>query len=431
MSTARGNEMEQNILASILAIIVYLSTSIFGGGGDHAVSEEIIQPKTERRPSAVVVSAEEVTMRSETAASSPVITVLKKGAALTVTDEENGYYQVTEEKGRKGWVAKWAVQPGYLPSSFPSGAIEVLGYYAESYQGDQRALNSFSSNTKTITMVAPLFYRVDRYGNISGHGNTQLSKMAQANGTKILPMVTNISGANFSRSVVSSMLRSKSARTRAVSGILRLLRENGCSGVNIDFEGVPAQDRAYLTAFFKELASTLRPYNLLVTAALPAKTASNEGSSWSGAYDYQAISPYLDLAVIMSYDQHHASGAPGPVASQGWVDEALKYTLRYFSPNRVLMGLAGYGYDWTKRSGKAVNYQAIQDLIKRYRVAPQWNDEYQTPYFTYTQSGVKHEVWYENRHSAIAKMRLVKKYGLRGVAVWRLGYEDPEIWSAL
>ena len=59
------------------------------------------------------------------------------------------------------------------------------------------------------------------------------------------------------------------------------------------------------------------------------------------------------------------------------------------------------------------------------------HDRYQTPFFTYTEAGTKYEVWYENRHSTAAKLRLVDKYNLRGVAVWRLGYEDPGIWEVL
>lgn len=429
--------MEQNILTTIMAIIIYLSTSIFNGGDRAANPREITNPDSGRSqqqsslPGAVIVTSDLINLRSETAVNSQVVATLGKGTTLSVRSEKDGSYQVTDNHGRTGWVAKWAVTPAYRQPANTGNSREVLGYYAESYTGDSRAMSSFTRNVDTITMVAPFFYRVDQHGNISGQSNEQLIKISQAKGVKILAVVSNISGSNFSRSTVSSMLRSKNARSRAVNGILRLLREKGYSGVNIDFEGVPANDRQYLTAFFRELAAALRPYHLLVTAALPAKTAAEEWSSWAGAYDYKALSPYLDLAVIMTYDQHYASGPAGPVASQPWVESVLQYSIRYISPDRLIMGLAAYGYDWSKRSGKALNYSAIESLLKQYRVAPSWHEKYQTPYFTYTKSGEKHEVWYENRHSSAAKMRLVDKYKLRGAAVWRLGYEDPEIWSVL
>jgi len=47
----------------------------------------------------------------------------------------------------------------------------------------------------------------------------------------------------------------------------------------------------------------------------------------------------------------------------------------------------------------------------------------------YTQSGQAHEVWFEDRRSFLAKVELVRRYGLNRVAGWRLGHEDPAIWQ--
>lgn len=431
--------MEQNILTTVLALLVYLSSALFGGGSEGTNSP--LSPNTGLQqspstatalPSTVAVSAEVVSMRAEPATKANVIRQLDKGTVLTVEDEKDGWYQVNDGQGHSGWIVKWAAKPGYVtvPATFQQR--EVFGYYAESYKGDSRALNSFTQNTSTITTIAPFFYRVDQNGKVSGQTKPQLIQAAKSTGVKILAVVTNIdSSSTFNKQTVSSLLRNKTARSTAIREILNLLKENGYSGVNIDFEGVPPADRPYLTAFFRELAATLRANNLLVTAALPAKTATEEWSAWSGAYDYQAIAPYLDLAVLMTYDQHYAGGPAGPVASQAWVDSVLTYALRSFAPQKLVMGIAAYGYDWNDRSGRALNYAAIQSLINKHKVAPKWHEEYKTPYFTYTEGGVRHEVWYENRRSTAVKLELVDKYNLRGVAIWRLGYEDPGIWNVL
>ncbi len=429
--------MEQSVVTTILALLVYLSTSLFGGGGkpvnpQFPPEKGIESPQNEAAvPSTAVIFTELVSMRSEPATKSPVTHQLTKGTAITINEEKDGWYQVTDQTGNSGWIVKWAVKPTYFTNPSLTNKKEILGYYAESYSGDPRALQSFAKNTNKITTVAPFLYRVDKYGNISGQSKSQLIQTASNKGIKVLAVITNISSSSFSKETVSSLLRSKTARSRAISGILRLLREKGYSGVNIDFEGIPAADRPYLTAFFRELAPTLHANNYLVTAALPAKTSKEEWSIWSGAYDYQGIAPYLDWAVIMTYDQHYANGPAGPVASQAWVDSVLRYALRYFSPQKLIMGVAAYGYVWNDRSGKALNYSAIQSLINQYKIVPKWHEDYKTPYFTYTKSGVKHEVWYENRHSTAAKLEIVNKYNLRGVAIWRLGYEDPGIWNVL
>ncbi|NLY91417.1 MAG: SH3 domain-containing protein [Firmicutes bacterium] len=428
--------MEQNILTTVLALLVYLSSSLFGGGSKTADQHyppvpgiKQSQNNQSTTPLTAVISAEVVSMRSEPVTQANVIRQLTKGTAVTIQEEKEGWYQVTDGQGTSGWIMKWAAKPGYVtvPSSFQQR--EVFGYYAESYTGDSRALKSFAQNTKVITTIAPFLFRVNKNGEINGQHKPQLIQTAKSAGVKILAVVTNIDSSTFSKQTVSSLLRSKNARSKAVSEILNLLKENGYSGVNIDFEGVPVADRPYLTAFFRELATTLHANNFLVTAALPAKTATEEWSAWSGAYDYQAIAPYLDLAVLMTYDQHYAGGPAGPVAAQPWVDRVLSYALRYFSPQKLVMGIAAYGYVWDDRAGRALNYNGIQALIKKHSVLPKWHEEYKVPYFAYTEAGVKHEVWYENRRSTAAKMELVDKYNLRGVAIWRLGYEDPGIWE--
>ncbi len=52
--------------------------------------------------------------------------------------------------------------------------------------------------------------------------------------------------------------------------------------------------------------------------------------------------------------------------------------------------------------------------------------------FAYTdEAGNQHEVWFENAASIRAKLQLAHRLGIRGIALWRLGMEDPEIWTML
>ena len=283
-------------------------------------------PATESRqqfyPRRAVVTAKAVNLRGEPSVDAQVLAVLPEGDSLTIRQEKDGWYQVTGD-GQTGWVRKWTLQP----ESKGENSREVMGYYAESYSGDPRAMRSLTGNLGIITTVAPFSYRIDREGNIHGQTGPDLLKTAQANGLKALAVVTNIQGTNFSRDVISGMLRSKSARQKAIAGILNLLKSNGYSGVNIDFEGVPSRDRLYLTAFFRELASVLRPHNYLVTAALPAKTEATENSSWAGAFDFSAL-----LLLGLGGD-HDLRPAPGeqfsrPSLLNGW--KGIAYSLQHF-----------------------------------------------------------------------------------------------------
>lgn len=425
--------MSQSIWATVLAIAVYVSSTV--GGKEAPVQPSAPAPaqvsQETKEIKYAVISREAASLRKEAQGSSEILQTLPKGTTVTVLSSNDEWMKVQTPDGQTGWVAPWMTKSSIAAPSRSGSGTEVLAYYAKSTTSDTRGYKSFAGNLDTITSVAPFSFRVDAHGNVSGSHDENLAKLAKSRGIETLAVVTNIQGSNFSKKVIHELLNSKTARSRAVNGILRLVQEKGYTGVNIDFEGVPPGDRAELTAFFRELSSAFRAKNLLVTASIPAKTKEDKRSAWAGAYDYPAIAPYLDRVMIMTYDEHYKDGPPGPVASQNWVENVVRYAVKSFPPQRIMMGIAAYGYDWTARSGRALNLTGIQNIIDKYKIIPKWHSSYQVPYFTYSQSGTRHEVWYENRYSTAAKMRLVDQYGLRGVAVWRLGYEDPGIWQVL
>jgi spore germination protein len=50
-----------------------------------------------------------------------------------------------------------------------------------------------------------------------------------------------------------------------------------------------------------------------------------------------------------------------------------------------------------------------------------------SPWFRYLdKNGTRHEVWFEDPRSLLAKFRLVKEYGLRGLGCWHLGTSMPQ-----
>jgi spore germination protein len=429
--------MSGNILTSLLALIFYLTSGIFGSHGSHsAASQPGLASSTAATTAGLyprngIISSQQVNIRSAASNYASVVTTAKRGTGVTILGEQNGWMLVETPDTTKGWIAKWLVKPKKSLTYQNSSSKTIAGYYVENNSRDRAGYQALANNLPYINMVIPFSYKVDSYGTVLGSHNTKAASLAKSGGQKLLALVNNIQGANFNSNTVHRMLSNAAARSRAVSGITRLLINKGYHGVNIDFENVPARDRYYLTAFFRELSAALRPRGLLVTASVPAKTYDNTRSAHSGAYDYKALAPYLDQLMVMAYDEHYAGGTPGPVASYPWFEKVINYTLRYFPSQKIVMGIAAYGYDWTAKSGKARHTNAILQLIRKYRVVPKWHSKYRVPYFTYKSWGVKHQVWYENVHSTAAKLNLVKRYNLRGVAVWRLGYEDSGIWKVI
>lgn len=314
--------------------------------------------------------------------------------------------------------------------SYP-GATEVMAYYAERTPGDAAPYQSLARAAGALTTVIPFSYQVNYAGAITGRVNSRMLSLARARGLKVLALVHNAGSGRFDSGAVHAFLANPMARQRAIDQLYTLLVQTGLDGVNLDLEGVPPQDRWNLTAFVQALATRLRPRHFLVTASLPAKTYDDRNSRWAGAYDYRALSPYLDQVILMTYDEHIAGGAPGPVASYTWVDKVVRYAASVFPRQKIVLGLPSYGYAWSSRGDRAVTFSQVGSLLKQYGVSPSWDYAAQVPYFRYYRDGVLYRVWYENSRSAAQKAALVKKYGLRGVAVWKLGYEDPALWTAL
>ena len=119
------------------------------------------------------------------------------------------------------------------------------------------------------------------------------------------------------------------------------------------------------------------------------------------------------------------------MASLGWVEKVLRYAVGVLPRQKIVLGLPAYGYVWGSKNGRAITHAGAASLLARHGLRPLWDAAARVPYFRYTQSGTTYAVWYENAQSGAVKAALARRYGLRGVAVWRLGYEDPELWAAL
>lgn len=304
----------------------------------------------------------------------------------------------------------------------------VLGFATYYYSGDSSSYNSMAANTSTIDEIATDTYTTDSYGSISGLIPSSQLNYANSNGIKTLAMITN----NFDGNIAKTLLESQTNRQTLINNILNAMKTNGYKGVNIDLEGVYYYDRSYLTTFMNELYSTLNPQGFYITIAVPAKTSDSPTASWSGAYDYASLANYSNQIVLMTYDEHYPGGTPGPIASIGWVENVIKYAVSVVPREKLLLGTAAYGYDWSSNGTKAYGIASIYNLAATYSAAIKWDSTSQSPYFTYIDTtGISHTVWFENAQSLNYKLDLVNSYNLSGIGIWRLGLENADYWTSI
>ncbi|MCW2279344.1 glycosyl hydrolase family 18 protein [Heliophilum fasciatum] len=308
----------------------------------------------------------------------------------------------------------------------------ILGYYPVDYIGDKSAYNSLVNYGASFNAISTFTYKVDSLGNITGTPPTDGLTLAKSKSLKAYALIHNFINGGFDTNTATALLSSTTARQNLINQLKTTLPKYGYAGVNVDIENVPASCRSNYTQLIKEMKAALSPLNLKVIVSTPGKVYNDTTSNWGGAFDFAALGQYADYIQIMTYDEHYYGGTPGAVASIGYVTKAVQYTLTTMPKTKVLLGIATYGYDWYGPSTKVVNYFSVPKLLTQYNITPKWDDLSKTPWFTYTDSvGLSHQVWYENAQSTAYKLDLVNQYGLAGVGIWRLGFEDQSFWNTV
>ena len=135
----------------------------------------------------------------------------------------------------------------------------------------------------------------------------------------------------------------------------------------------------------------------------------------------------------MAYDQHWEEGTPGPIAAQDWFEATLDRRMKELDPSHTIIAIGGYGYDWVK--GQTATDLTFQDALQAARDSEadiQFDPDAENPHFSYIEdNGKTHDVWFLDGVTAYNQVHAADVYQPAGYALWRLGSEDPSIWSVL
>lgn len=308
---------------------------------------------------------------------------------------------------------------------------ELIGFYAEWWATDTSSFNSFSKNTDTIKTIAPFWATLDENGMVNdrgGNDHASVLSFAHQNNVSVLLMVNNAKQEGQGNTPIHTILSTPALRTKAINNLEAYIKKYNLDGINIDFEMVDSSDKDNLSAFMKELSLRLKPQGYIISIDVFPKQ--NESNDVSIAYDYAQLANYADKIILMTYDNHGSWSDAGPIADINWVEKNLKYALQFIPKNKLFIGIAAYGYDWSSKGVESLEYAPIMKLSQQFNSPILWDESAKSPHFSYTGSdGISHQVWYENKESLQYKLDLVTKYDIAGAALWKLGEEDPGYWD--
>lgn len=297
------------------------------------------------------------------------------------------------------------------------------------YVSTSQALSDLRFHAHEIDHLVPYWFGVTEQGGLVDQSQMEALQIARTNNLPLLAIVHNYSDPQMSE-LIHELLTNPELRERLVTSIEQMLVSRGFAGVNIDFEFVPPPDRPALNAFMESLYRRISP-RFRVTISVPAELRENPQHPFSGAFDYGTLAMFSDELFILAYDEHFS--VPGPVASIGFVRQVLNFAITRIPRNKIKLGMAAYGYDWVEAGGmpRTLSYSEAINLARQHNAVITYDEQAQESTFSYTADGVRHIVWFEDARSFSAKLDVVNQYALGGIAVWRLGQEDPRVWGII
>ncbi|NYE08432.1 cellulose synthase/poly-beta-1,6-N-acetylglucosamine synthase-like glycosyltransferase/spore germination protein YaaH/peptidoglycan/xylan/chitin deacetylase (PgdA/CDA1 family) [Bacillus niacini] len=295
---------------------------------------------------------------------------------------------------------------------------EVYGFYVN---WDENSKTSFKTNSDSITTLVPEWLQLTTDLTLKASTEKSIISEAKANDIKILPLVNNYINNKWDGETLHRLFTTQGAEDLFIQNMLDYVKTNDFDGINIDFEEIHPNDTANFTDFMDKVYEAFHQQGLIVTMDVPP----NDNS-----YDYASLATNVDRMIVMLYDQHNSMSKPGPVAATDWVIESLNQI--HIPSEKLILGLGNYGYDWEDDSNQPANSMPFEDIMELgngTNLQIYWNKQAGNPYIRYKRNDKNHTVWFLDAATFYNQMQLGKERGSSGIAVWRLGSEDPSIWK--
>lgn len=394
----------------------------------------------------VIVNVAQANIRTGPGTNFSSAAIMVRGARLPVIGYRNGWFQVGLFNGTAGWISENIVTLDAHDSSRP--VQPIIGFYtlAEG-PGLPGSYASFTENVQSLSELCLFMFQIsrndptqiDKFFQFTDQDVRVLVAIAHRNNIKILATVHNLlyrpGGTDLAKNLVRQLVSSPQNRRAFARNLVALVERYGLDGVNIDIEDAFTEDSANLAQLYVDIADAFRAGGYFLSASVPSRVSDEPFNPFSDPFDYAIIGRAVDEFIVMLYNEYGWPGSPpGPPVSIPWFRRVIAYTKTKMPWYKIAAAVSVFGFDFnlaTQRSSYASFERAMQ-LANQYDSTIQFDMRQQTPWFAYTDAqGQQHQVWFENDDSIRVKIRTAWDMGINGVALWRLGMEDPDMWTMI
>lgn len=308
----------------------------------------------------------------------------------------------------------------FKTASNPNG-IEIRAAFYVNW--DLQGYTSLKRNYSKINMLLPEWFFISEQGDtLTTDIDQRVMPMLQKDNKVTMPLLSNYMN-GWNGNAVNRILMSPQKTQHLINQVIAQLDKNHFKGICIDFEELDSlQDDELLINFEKTLYTQLHAHGYLLGQCI---SPGNED------YPFEKLEKYNDYIFVMAYDQHFPTSTPGPISDAKWVDKILETMTASVPPEKFVLCIAGFGYDWLK-GGTAIDvtYEAALATAKESEGKILFDkNSYNLHYNYFDDQDEEHEVWFTDAATNYNIMRSATHYGIAGVALWRMGSEDPRIWN--
>ncbi|MEE3420512.1 MAG: glycosyl hydrolase family 18 protein [Lachnospiraceae bacterium] len=399
------------------------------------------------------VSAQKsVAVRNEPSIKAPILLDLENGSSVKVLDvdadggaldgKKEGWTRVVSE-GIIGYVQdesltdSRSVEDDHTSAigsyhDRAAGAAKInMAFHQTTSQASNDALPDAIRNVSGVNVIAPTWFFLNSdAGAIDSLASKTYVDTAHAAGLKVWAVLNDFDGGVNSGKSTAAALSTYKNRQAMITAVLSGLRTSGADGLNVDFEKVTKTSAADFLEFIRELSAAIRKegYVLSVDNYVPTFT------SFMGRGEQARVADYV---VVMCYDEHtKGSEEAGSVASLRYVEKGLDDTLSEVPADQVIAALPFYTRLWQTEDGGTPDCTSYgmadaAAAVSSLGMETKWDENAGQYVGDMTVSGVRYQIWMEEEKSIEEKMKAVRARGLAGVAEWKLGFENDDIWSII
>lgn len=389
---------------------------------------------------------------------SPILADLEEGDTVAVLEEMENWSKVKTDDALIGYVenkrmdvdsgiAAEGVQPqvqvqaggnegaagsGFIHPEYTSLTRDHkinLGWHVVAGAVGNDTLISALENTKGINVISPTWFALtDSDGNFSSFASSGYVNRAHDMGLEVWGLIDNFS--NKSAVDTYELLSYTSKRAYLIGNLVDTALEYGLDGINVDFESISQDTGAHFVQFIRELSVACRKNGLVLSVDNYVPTG------YTDHYGREEQGVFADYVIIMGYDEHYNGGPEaGSVASIGFVEDGIRRTVEQVPAEKVINALPFYTRIWksegTSLTSEAVGMEMAEQFVANHKMELRWDEVTCQNYGEVTEGNVLYQVWLEDEQSIEAKLGIMQKYQIGGVAAWRLGFEKPSIWDVI